>query len=114
MGRTQEIIYLLADLVRRQRLSPLKVYVDSQWPARRRASRWHIRPASDDETRDLIAWLQTHPAKMKIEFVADVEHSRALNEVRSGAVIISASGMCDAGRIKYHLRSLSRSGNAAS
>ena len=41
---------------------------------------------------------------MKVEFVADVEGSRALNQVRSGAIIISASGMCDAGRIKYHLR----------
>ncbi len=110
VGRTQEIIYLLADLVRRQRLSPLKVYVDS--PMANEATRITLaHPALlDGETRELIAWLQTHPAKMKVEFVADVEHSRALNEVRSGAVIISASGMCDAGRIKYHLReNLSRS-----
>jgi metallo-beta-lactamase family protein len=41
---------------------------------------------------------------MQVEFVADAEHSRALNAVREGAVIVSASGMCDAGRIKYHLR----------
>jgi metallo-beta-lactamase family protein len=41
---------------------------------------------------------------MSIEFVADVERSKSLNEIRSGAVIISASGMCEAGRIKYHLR----------
>jgi metallo-beta-lactamase family protein len=36
--------------------------------------------------------------------VADVERSKSLNEIRSGAVILSASGMCEAGRIKYHLR----------
>jgi metallo-beta-lactamase family protein len=41
---------------------------------------------------------------MSIEFVADVERSKSLNEIRSGAVILSASGMCEAGRIKYHLR----------
>jgi metallo-beta-lactamase family protein len=104
VGRTQEIIYLLADLVRRQRIEPLKVYVDS--PMANAATRITLAHPEliDGDTRDLITWITAHPEKMKIDFVADVEHSRALNDVRSGAVIISASGMCDAGRIKYHLR----------
>ena len=104
VGRTQEILYILADLVRRGRLSPLKVYVDS--PMANEATRITMAHPEllDSETRNLIAWLQTHPEKMKIEFVADVERSKQLNEIREGAVIISASGMCEAGRIKYHLR----------
>ncbi len=104
VGRTQEIIYILADLVRRERLAPLKVYVDS--PMANAATRITLaHPALlDSETLDLLQWMEAHPNKMKLEFVADVEGSRALNQVRSGAIIISASGMCDAGRIKYHLR----------
>jgi len=104
VGRTQEIIYMLADLVRRQRLSPLKVYVDS--PMANAATQITLAHPEllDPETRELIAWLKKHPEKMKLEFVADVERSKAINEIRSGAVIISASGMCEAGRIKYHLR----------
>ena len=104
VGRTQEIIYMLADLVRRKRLFPLKVYVDS--PMANAATRITLAHPEllDSETRALIAWQQAHPEKMKLEFVADVEASKALNEIRSGAVIISASGMCEAGRIKYHLR----------
>ncbi len=104
VGRTQEIIYLLADLVRRERISPLKVYVDS--PMADAATRITLNHPGllDDETRALIEWQQTHPGKMHLEFVADVERSKALNAIRSGAVIISASGMCEAGRIKYHLR----------
>jgi len=104
VGRTQEIIYILADLVRNERLSSLKVYVDS--PMANSATRITLDHPEllDSQTRDLNLWLKAHPEKMKIEYVADVEHSRALNDVRSGAVIISASGMCDAGRIKYHLR----------
>lgn len=104
VGRTQEIIYLLADLVRRKRLAPLKVYVDS--PMADAATRITLAHPEllDGETRELIAWLRAHPETMKLEFVADVERSKSLNEIRSGAVIISASGMCEAGRIKYHLR----------
>lgn len=104
VGRTQEMLYTLADLVRRKRLSPLKVYVDS--PMANSATRITLdhQELLDPETRELIAWQQAHPAQMKVEFVADVEASKALNEVRHGAVIISASGMCEAGRIKYHLR----------
>lgn len=104
VGRTQEIIYILADLARRGRLSPLKVYVDS--PMANAASRITLGHPEllDAQTNTLIAWLQANPQKMKVEYVADVERSKALNEIRSGALIISASGMCEAGRIKYHLR----------
>ena len=104
VGRTQEIIYILADLVRRKRISPIKLYVDS--PMANAATRITLSHPEllDSKTRDLIAWQQAHPEKMSIEFVADAERSKALNKIRSGAIIISASGMCEAGRIKYHLR----------
>src|SRR5574343_85301 len=104
VGRTQEILYMLAALVRRKRLAPLKVYVDS--PMANSATRITLAHPKliDPETRELIAWQQAHPDKMYVEAVADVERSKALNEIRSGAIILSASGMCEAGRIKYHLR----------
>ena len=104
VGRTQELLYLLAGLVRRKRLPSLKVYVDS--PMADAATRLTLAHEAllDDETRDLIAWQRAHRDRMAIEFVADVERSKALNAIRHGAVIVSASGMCEAGRIKYHLR----------
>ena len=75
-----------------------------RWPTAATQITLAHRELLDSETRELIAWLRAHPEKMKLEFVADVERSKALNAIRSGAVIISASGMCEAGRIKYHLR----------
>lgn len=104
VGRTQEMLYLLVRLVRDGRLPALKVYVDS--PMADAATRLTLSHQAllDEETRDLIAWQHAHPRRMAIEFVADVERSKALNEIRHGAVIVSASGMCEAGRIKYHLR----------
>ncbi|OHC64282.1 MAG: MBL fold hydrolase [Rhodocyclales bacterium GWA2_65_19] len=104
VGRTQEIIYILADLVRRQRLAPLKIFVDSPMATAATNITLQHPELVDRHTHELIAWMRQHPGKIKLEFVADVDQSRALNEVRSGAVIISASGMCEAGRIKYHLR----------
>lgn len=104
VGRTQEILFILTDLVRCGRLPAMKVFVDS--PMANSATRITLEHSHllDAPTRELIAWQQAHPHKMDIEFVADVERSRQLNDIRHGAVIISASGMCDAGRIKYHLR----------
>ena len=104
VGRTQEILCLLGDLIRRDRLWPLQIYVDS--PMANQATRITLGHPEllDDETHELIAWMEAHPGAMKVEFVADAERSRALNAIREDAVLISASGMCDAGRIKYHLR----------
>lgn len=103
VGRTQEVLYLLTDLVRRGRLSPFNIYVDS--PMAKAATEVTLRHPDllDQETHDLIAWQRSHPERPRIHFVEEVEESMALNHIAGGVVIIAASGMCDAGRIKYHL-----------
>ncbi len=103
VGRTQELLFILTDLVRRGRVGNLVIYVDS--PMSLSATRLTLKHESllDDETRNLLAWQRAHPTRPTIRFVQDVEESKALNTIREGAVIISASGMCDAGRIKHHL-----------
>ena len=104
VGRTQEMLYVLADLVRHGRMAPLKVYVDSPMASKATAITLRHQPLLSGETQELISWQQRNPDKMHIEFVADVEQSMRLNDLRHGAVILSASGMCEAGRIKYHLQ----------
>ena len=104
VGRTQEMLYVLTDLVRRGRMAPLKIYVDSPMASKATEITLRHQPLLSGETQELISWQQRNPDKIQIEFVADVEASMRLNDLRHGAVILSASGMCDAGRIKYHLR----------
>jgi metallo-beta-lactamase family protein len=103
VGRTQEVLFVLTELVRRGRLTKLQVYVDS--PMSMSATEITLRHMDllNGNTRDLIGWQRAHPDRIRIRFVQDVEESISLNQVRGGAVILSASGMCDAGRIKYHL-----------
>lgn len=104
VGRTQELLFVLGDLVRHGRMAPFTVHVDS--PMANNATRITLRHLEllSGETRELISWMDRNPEKMRVEFVADVEESMRLNELNHGAVILSASGMCDAGRIKYHLQ----------
>lgn len=104
VGRTQEVLFVLTDLVRRGRLPPMTIHVDS--PMAEAATELTLRYQSqlDSETRGLIDWQRRHPDRPSIRFVQQVEESMALNDIESGAVIIAASGMCDAGRVKHHLR----------
>lgn len=104
VGRTQEVLFLLVDLVRRNRLPPVTIFVDSPMAEAATELTFHHRELLDDETRELIDWHSRHPDRPRIHFVREVEESMALNQVKSGAVIIAASGMCDAGRVKHHLR----------
>ncbi|MBR0564667.1 MBL fold metallo-hydrolase [Azoarcus sp. L1K30] len=104
VGRTQEVLFILAKLVRMGQVPRLEVVVDS--PMATAVTELTMRHAAlwDEETRELAEWMRTAPSQFRLRFVADVEESIALNHSRGGLVIISASGMCDAGRIKYHLR----------
>lgn len=103
LGRTQEILWLLADLCRQGRLPKLHVVVDSPMAAKTTDITWKHTAFLDDETRELLSMRRAFPHWLDLRFTHSVEESMALNRIKSGAIIISASGMCDAGRIKHHL-----------
>jgi metallo-beta-lactamase family protein len=58
----------------------------------------------DEEARQLLGSVRRLKESPHIHFISDVEDSIKLNRIKSGAVIISASGMCDAGRVLHHLK----------
>ncbi len=104
VGRTQDMLFLFADLTRRGRLPKLSVYVDS--PMATSATEITARHMAllDEEAHAVLGRHGGAEHFRKIDFVEDVEESMALDRIERGAVIVSASGMCDAGRVKYHLR----------
>jgi metallo-beta-lactamase family protein len=89
VGRTQELLYYLAELRRAKRIPAADIYVDS--PMATAATRITLRHAK-------------LPDLDRVRFTESLEDSMRLNSVRSGAIIISASGMCEGGRIRHHLR----------
>lgn len=104
VGRTQEIVYVLDQLAAAGRLPPVPVFVDSPLAVNvTRVYRDH--PECYDE--ELMDYLATHDDAFgfsRLTYVRDVEESKRLNRSRLPMVIISASGMCEAGRILHHLK----------
>lgn len=113
VGRTQEIIFLLIDLVRKDRLPHLAIWVDSPMATAATHLTERYFAQLDVQTQSTFDWYKNNPNAVDLRFIADVEESKALNKIKGGAIIISASGMCDAGRIVHHLaNNLPRSQNA--
>jgi len=104
VGRTQDMLFLLADLTRRGRIPKLTVYVDSPMAAKATAITKENMAVLDAEARLVFGGRHGTEFFRKLAFTESVDESKALDRIHGGAVIISASGMCDAGRIKFHLR----------
>lgn len=104
VGRTQDMLYLLADLTRQGRIPKLTVFVDSPMATAATEITYKHMALLDAETHELMGRHGGAQYFRKLDFVEDVEESKALDRIAGGAVIISASGMCEAGRIKFHLR----------
>jgi metallo-beta-lactamase family protein len=103
VGRTQELLYYLNRLSREKRLSGLNVFVDSPATEVTAITARHFE-LFDEEARRLARETQRDGNSIRLKFTASVQESMALNRIAGGAIIISASGMCDGGRIRHHLR----------
>jgi len=97
--RTQELLYDIGLLLKDKDLPPVTVYLDS--PLAIRATEVFESHADDLNQVEGRGGLFRNP---RFRFVNHVEESKALDRITSGAIIIAASGMCDAGRIRYHLK----------
>lgn len=90
VGRTQDILHHIGELQKEKRLpEKMEVYVDS--------------PMALAATRITLKYARL-PDIDRVSFTEDLEESKRINSIASGAVIISASGMCEGGRIRHHLK----------
>jgi metallo-beta-lactamase family protein len=104
VGRTQEIVHALDRLWNEGKLPPIPVYVDSPLAVSATGVFRAHPECFDPEMHEYLLTDDDPFGFERLTYVRDVEQSKALNGLRTPAVIISASGMCEAGRILHHLR----------
>ncbi|MGB7115334.1 MAG: MBL fold metallo-hydrolase [Anaerolineales bacterium] len=106
VGRTQELVYCFHRMMDSGDIPPIPVYVDSPL-AVNATDIFRAHPECfDEETREFIAQ-DRHKAALGFDhltYTRSVEESKALNDRKDPMVIISASGMAEAGRILHHLK----------
>lgn len=108
VGRTQELLYLLRHIITHQMLEEIPtipVFLDSPLAieATKIFSR-NIEGYFDDEAMELVEKGLNPLIFDSLTTTVTADESRALNRREESAVIISSSGMCEAGRIKHHLK----------
>ncbi len=103
LGRTQEVLYMLDRLKNKGLLPDIKLYVDS--PLSSKATEI-VRKHPESFNAELSAYIKKDPDPFgfsNLSYIEDTEESKALNNLKEPCVIISASGMADAGRVKHHI-----------
>lgn len=103
VGRTQDILYILNNLVQEGRLYNINVYVDS--PLAEEATKAYLAHPEcfDEEAMKRLEGGMKGEA-IKLRFTESINDSMVLNKIKSHAIIIAGSGMCEGGRIRHHLK----------
>lgn len=106
VGRTQEIIYRLNELSESGHLPPIKVFVDSPLSVSvTDVFRTHTECLDEETVQRILTEDDKDPLTFRnLFYIRKVEHSKQLNSLREPCVIVSASGMCEAGRVLHHLK----------
>ena len=104
IDRTQELIYALDQLSSSGRLPRIDVYIDSPLAIRATRIMKEHEECFNPEILDYIEKDGDAFAFPNLHYISDVSESIALNDTKEPCIIISASGMAEAGRIKHHIK----------
>ncbi len=111
IGRSQEILYYLGKYYDEWDLGRWQVFLDSPMAIRASKVYWDYPHLYDDEATKLRKKIYEMPHLQNLQLTQSPQESMAINRIKSGAIIISASGMMTGGRIVHHLKhNISRSG----
>ena len=105
LERAQELIYIIHELIDAKAIPPLFVYVDSPLTVKISEIFASFPDLFDEEARQNFLTKGKDPLIFTyLRFIESVEDSKKLNGLKEPCIIISASGMCEFGRIRHHLK----------
>ena len=104
VGRTQQLVLLLHQLTNEKQIPNIPIFVDS--PLALNVTQVHRDHPEcfDDETREFLRHGEDPFGFQRLQYIRDASESKKLNDLHGPFVVISASGMCEQGRILHHLR----------
>jgi len=106
VGRTQDVVYHLHELMESKQIPSMPVYVDSPLATNITEIFRQHPECYDEETEQLLRqdYGKDPFGFNMLRYTHSTEESKRLNDLRRPAIIISASGMCEGGRVLHHLR----------
>lgn len=104
IGRSQEILYQLGKHHEEWGLHRFHIFLDSPMAIEASKVYWNNQHLYDEEATRLSAEDGGMPLLPNLQLTESTEDSMAINRIRSGAIIIAGSGMCNGGRIVHHLK----------
>ncbi len=104
VGRTQQVVYFLNRLTKKNKIPKLPIFVDS--PLSVNATEiFRLHPECyNEDTYQYITNRKNPFGFSNCEYIRDTEKSKNLNKINKPCIIISSSGMCEGGRILHHLK----------
>ena len=104
IGRSQEILYQLGTHYEEWELDRFHIFLDSPMAIETTKVYWEYKHLYDEEATRLRLDNDGMPLLPNLKLSRAVEDSMKINQMRSGAIVIAGSGMCNGGRIVHHLK----------
>ena len=104
IGRSQELLYLFGQYYEEWGLDQWQVFLDSPMAIEASTIYWDYPELYDEEAVAFRNDKSIMPHLKNLHFTPKPEQSKAINAIKSGAIIIAGSGMCNGGRILHHLK----------
>jgi metallo-beta-lactamase family protein len=104
VGRTQQLVLLLHQLFNERRIPNIPIFVDSPLAINVTEVHRNHPECFDEETRQYLENGEDPFGFKRLQYVREAGESKKLNDLHGPYVVISASGMCEQGRILHHLR----------